>query len=123
MIINLVNAILMAFIGIGFFGFMLLLFDSVRTRRLRKKYNEYNDLSKQGEIRRNKGASEFGRISAVTDREHLFEFERGKFLPTAITNQAGDNKSVVNESSSSTGKTSPSSRNFFNKLRRNKTVI
>ena len=106
--------ILCSFSGIALCWFLLVLFDSVRVRYLRKKYIEYNDLSKQGELRRNKGASEFGRVSEVTDRELLSEFERGKFFPTTTTEQVRSSEPVVRQDN-----TNPRGK-FFGFLNRKK---
>ena len=96
--------ILCAFIGVGTFWFLLNFVDAVMVRRLRKKYKVDNDLSKQGELRRKQGESEFGRISEVTDRELLSEFERGQLFPTTNLKQAGNTEPVVRENRGFLGK-------------------
>jgi len=47
-------------IVLGLFGFLFMLLDAVKLRRLRKKYNEKEDKSKQGEHRRKAKTRETG---------------------------------------------------------------
>lgn len=117
---------LLAIIGICFFWFMLLLIGSINTRRLRKHYNAYQDLSKQGELQRSKGRGDFGRVRAVSDsglysRERelterdltaqgLIESQGRQLLPTTTS-------STTREDSISRREPSYKPRNIFESIR------
>lgn len=128
-----INAGTLIIFGIFFlfiFFFLLVLGQSWKTRRLRKKYREDDDASKQGERRRESGiakargktgevSGEFGevsrRIREISDREPSFErFDKSEgreLLPSTSLDYDG-------EDGSGSRKTSNSSRNFFKRIRR-----
>lgn len=93
-----------AIIFIGFFWFMMLLFNSIKTRRLRRKYSEYEDASLQGEQRRKAGSGEFAgkgaygiatETSAVRTRGNIAkgsdESERRSILPSTASSPVREN--------------------------------
>lgn len=89
-------------ISTAVFWFLLLLADAWRLRRLRKKYNEYKDLSKQGEQARKCATgtrtptgTESERDGELTEREFIAERfdkpERREFLPTTTPKPVREN--------------------------------
>lgn len=72
--------VVLGIIGLGFFYFLLVLFSSMRTRRLRKKYKEEQDASKQGEKRRK---LEGGRIPSISRGAPEKERIRYSSFPTS----------------------------------------
>lgn len=74
--------IVLGIIGLGFFYFLLVLGNAISIRRLRKKYKEEQDASKQGEKRRQ---LEGGRIPAIP--EGITEKERTRYPPLPTPNR------------------------------------
>lgn len=115
MIIDATFLIFFGIVSLCMFFFLLTLFNAWKTRRLRKKYNEEEDLSKVGERHRLeeqvRGVREKQR--AVDRREPISKgfdkFERGFLLSSADSNADGTNEDSV-------GETSDSPRNFFERL-------
>ena len=90
-------------VALAFFWFILMLIDSFRLRRLRKKYNDSKDLSKQGELLRVgkgresgfKGLAETGTGFTETGNSVIGSSkpERREFLPATNPNPTRKNNS------------------------------
>jgi len=94
---NIATGFVIMFIALMGFLFLLMLLDAMKLRRLRKKYNEKEDKSKQGEQRRNLKERESG-------VKRFDKFERPEFLQTTTPSKPR--------------KDSTSSRGFFARRRR-----